>query len=176
MSYKIGDVFENDYPNDLFSWCENNNAYILQKGTSFIVTKNYEPTLDELKTAKLTEVDTWTASKITAGLISDCTGYTVLYDSDRDTQTKLDLALSLVNAGILQAKYPQGFPVRGYKQLEDGSFETDKTIILFSADAVKLWNADFGEHLLQCTQDGWAKQKEVNAATSKEELDAIVLE
>lgn len=135
----------------------------------------YEPALDELKKAKLIKVDAWTANKITGGLVSDCVGYTVLYDSDRDTQYKLDLALSLAAVGVLQEKYPQGFPCRGYKQLEDGSFDTVKTIHLMPAAAVIQWNTEFGEHLKKCTQEGWAKQAEVEAATSVEELESIVL-
>jgi hypothetical protein len=132
-------------------------------------------TVDMLKKRMLMRVDSWTANKITSGLISDCTGYVVKYDSDRDTQDKLALALGLVNAGVLQKEYPQGFPCRGYKQLEDGTFETDKTIHLMNALAVIQWNTEFGEHLKKCTAEGWAKQAEVNACTTKEELEAVVL-
>lgn len=132
--------------------------------------------LDILKKYKLLRVDQWTANKITGGLISSCTGYVVKYDSDRDTQDKLALALGLVNAGVLQVRYPEGFPCRGYKQLEDGTFESEKTIHLMNAAAVIQWNTEFGEHLKKCTAEGWMKQAEVNACTTKEELDAIVLE
>lgn len=132
-------------------------------------------TLEMLKKRMLMRVDSWTANKIIGGLISDCTGYVVKYDSDRDTQDKLKLALGLVNAGVLQVKYPQGFPCRGYKQLGDGTFETDKTIHLMNAAAVIQWNTEFGEHLKKCTEEGWAKQAEVNACTTKEELETINL-
>lgn len=132
-------------------------------------------TVDMLKKRMLMRVDSWTANKITAGLISDCVGYVVKYDSDRDTQDKLALALGLVNAGVLQVRYPEGFPCRGYKQLEDGTFETEKTIHLMNAAAVIQWNTEFGEHLKKCTAEGWAKQAEVNACTTKEELEAVLL-
>lgn len=137
------------------------------------------PTQEEifklLKKGRLKQVDSWTAKKITSGLISSCTGYPVKYDSDRDTQDKLALALGLVNAGVLQVRYPEGFPCRGYKQLEDGTFETEKTIHLMNAAAVIQWNTEFGEHLKKCTAEGWTKQAEVNACTTKEELEAVVL-
>lgn len=138
--------------------------------------KRKEKEFNEAKKAKLNEVDAWTANKITRGMVSSCVGYPALYDTDRDTQYKLGLALNLVNAGVLQKEYPQGFPCRGYKQLVDGSFEADKTEHYFIAEAVIRWNAEFGEYLKKCTSDGWQKQAEVNACTTKEELEAIVLD
>ena len=137
--------------------------------------QGYVPSLDILKKRMLLRIDAWTANKITNGMVSSCVGYPVLYDTDRDTQDKLKLALGLVNAGVLQVRYPEGFPCRGYKQLEDGTFETEKTIHLVNAAAVIQWNTEFGEHLKKCTAEGWAKQAEVNACTTKEELEAVVL-
>lgn len=138
--------------------------------------KKAEKEFNEAKQAKLQEIDSWTANKIVAGLVSDCVGYYVKYDSDRDTQDKLALALNLVNAGVLQARYPEGFPCRGYKQIVEGVFESVKTIHLFPANAVIQWNTEFGEHLKKCTTEGWMKQEAVNACVTIEEINAIVLE
>ena len=135
-----------------------------------------EVTFESMKKRMLTRIDTWTANKITNGMVSDCVGYPVLYDTDRDTQYKLGLALGLVNAGVLQKEYPEGFPCRGYKQIELGVYEEDKTEHYFTAEAVIQWNAEFGEHLKKCTAEGWAKQAEVNACTTIEEVNAIVLD
>ena len=145
------------------------------QGVVWVAPPSAERTFEQEKKAILDKIDVWTANKITRGMISPCVGYLVLYDTDRDTQYKLGLALNLVNAGVLQKEYPQGFPVRGYKQLEDGSFESDKTEHYFTAEAVIRWNAEFGEHLKKCTAEGWVKQAEVNACTTKEELNAIDL-
>ena len=133
-------------------------------------------TVDMLKKQLLKRIDTWTANKITNGMVSFCTGIPVLYDTDRDTQDKLALALGLANAGVLQVRYPEGFPCRGYKQIEAGVYEEEKTVQMMNAAAVIEWNTEFGEHLKKCTAEGWAKQAEVNACTTKEELDAISLE
>ena len=130
-------------------------------------------TLEGVKQRKLNSVDSWTAAKITNGIVSECTGYPVLYDTDRDTQYKLGLALGLVNAGVLQQEYPDGFPVRGYKQIEPGVFEKEKSEHYFTAKAVIQWNAEFGEHLKKCTAEGWEKQAEINACTTIEELDKV---
>ena len=139
-------------------------------------TLSTEQTLDASQKRMLKRIDTWTANKITNGLVSSCVGYPVLYDSDRDTQDKLALALGLANAGVLQMRYSEGFPVRGYKQIEVGVYEEEKTVHLFTAEAVIQWNTEFGEHLKKCTAEGWAKQAEVNACTTIEEVNAIVLE
>ena len=135
-----------------------------------------EKSLELCKKQLLKRVDTWTANKITNGMVSSCTGIPVLYDTDRDTQDKLGLALGLANAGVLQVRYPEGFPCRGYNQIEVGVYEEEKTVHLMNASAVIEWNTEFGEHLKKCTAEGWAKQAEVNACTTKEELDAISLE
>lgn len=160
---------------EMVEWCRANNKTIKDAGEYFKIADIPEPSFEVLKKKMLSRVDNWTANKITSGLISDCTGYVVKYDSDRDTQDKLALALGLVNAGVLQVRYPEGFPCRGYKQLEDGTFESEKTIHLMNSASVIQWNTEFGEHLKQCTAEGWAKQAEVNACTTKEELKAVVL-
>ena len=135
-----------------------------------------EKAFDLCKKQLLKRIDTWTANKITNGLVSSCVGYPVLYDTDRDTQDKLALALGLANAGVLQVRYPEGFPCRGYKQIEVGVYEEEKTVQMMNASAVIEWNTEFGEHLKKCTAEGWAKQAEVNACTTVEEVNAIVLE
>ena len=76
-----------------------------------------------------------------------------------------------VNTELFAKKYPTGCPVRGYAQ---GSEE--KTIYMLSAEQVMNWCADLSMHIGTCKQAGWAKQAEVQAATTKEELETIVLE
>lgn len=128
-------------------------------------------TLDELKTAKLAEVDRWTGNKITGGFISECTGAPVRYDSDKDTQLTMQGIALNVNTDRFAVEYPTGCPLRGYA---DGS--TDKTIFYLTPEQVLEWCADLSTHIGTCKQAGWNKQAEVNAAQSKEELDAIILD
>lgn len=130
-----------------------------------------EPTLEELKAIKLSEVDTWTESKITGGFISECTGEIVRYDSDKDTQLTMQGIALNVSTERFKNEYPDGCPVRGYK---DG--ETVKTIQYLNASQVYTWCADLSSHVGACKQQGWSKQAEVAAASSKEELDAITLD
>ena len=130
-----------------------------------------EPTFEELQQQKLREVDAWTASKITGGFVSSASGEPVTYDSDKDTQLTMQGIALNVNTELFAEKYPTGCPVRGYAQ----GAET-KTIYMLSAEQVMNWCADLSMHIGTCKQAGWAKQAEVQAATTKEELDAIVLD
>lgn len=130
-----------------------------------------EPTFEELQQQKLREVDAWTANKITGGFVSSVTGSPVTYDSDKDTQLTMQGIALNVNTELFAEKYPTGCPVRGYAQ----GAET-KTIYMLSAQQVLNWCADLSMHIGTCKQAGWAKQAEVQAATTKEELDAIVLD
>lgn len=133
----------------------------------------YEPALDELKTAKLSEIDTWTAEKITGGFTSSCSGEPVQYDSDKDTQLTVSSDLNTINSAPdkFSEYYPNGYPMRGYP---DGG--TEKTIHYLTVKQLIQWNVDLGLHRGACKQAGWEKQALVDAADSKEALDAIILE
>jgi hypothetical protein len=130
-----------------------------------------EHAIDELKARKLTEVDNWTADKITGGFISECTGKPVRYDSDKDTQLTMQGIALNVSTERFANEYPLGCPVRGYKE-----GETEKTIQYLNATQVYTWCADLSSHIGACKQQGWIKQAQVEAALSKEDLDAIILD
>lgn len=131
------------------------------------------PTFDELKVAKLAEVDAWTADKITGGFTSRCTGSPVKYDSDRDTQNTVssDLNTIYLSPEKFNENFPNGYPMRGYP--ENANI---KQVYFLTKEQLLQWNVDLGLHRGTCKQNGWIKQAEVNAAQSKEELDAIILD
>jgi len=131
-----------------------------------------EPTLEELKAIKLSEVDAWTESKITGGFISECTGEIVRYDSDKDTQLTVSSDLNTINSALdkFSEHYPEGYPMRGYPE-----GRLDKSVYYLSVEQLIKWNVDLGLHRGKCKQQGWEKQAEVAAALSKEDLDAIIL-
>ena len=129
------------------------------------------PNIDELKAIKLLEVNNWTADKITGGFISQCTGKPVRYDSDKDTQLTMQGIALNVSTERFKNEYPDGCPVRGYKE-----GETVKTIQYLNAAQVYRWCADLSSYVGACKQRGWSKQAEVAAALSKEDLDAIILD
>ena len=161
-----GETFRS-YPNALCEDILNSIGTLLEKKAEreYIV-----PTLAELKEEKIAEVDAWTADKITGGFISECTGEIVRYDSDKDTQLTMQGIALNVSTERFKNEYPDGCPVRGYKE-----GETIKTIQYLNASQVYTWCADLSSHVGACKQQGWSKQAEVAAALSKEELDAIIL-
>lgn len=143
------------------------NLTIEDKGEYFEVVEIPAPSLDELKTTKLAEVDQWTASKITGGFTSGG----VRYDSDMETQTTMQGIALNVNTERFANDYPHGIPVRGY---DEGA--TEKTIHYLTAEEVLMFCADLSEHIGRCKLDGWTMQQAVLEATSKEELDNIQLD
>lgn len=164
-----GEAFQ-AYPNTVCEDILNNIDTLLEKQAKreYIV-----PTIDELKAIKLSEVDTWTADKITGGFISQCTGNPVRYDSDRDTQNTVssDLNTIYLSPEKFNENFPDGYPMRGYP--ENANI---KQVYFLTKEQLLQWNVDLGLHRGTCKQNGWIKQAEVNAAQSKEELDAIILD
>lgn len=119
----------------------------------------------------LLSVKKWTAKKITGGFISSASGELVRYDSDKDTQLTMQGIALNVHTVLFAEKYPNGYPVRGYAE---GA--TEKSVYMLDSEQVLKWCADLSMHIGACKQAGWAKQAEVNACATKEELEAIVLE
>ena len=150
-----GETFRS-YPNALCEDILNSIGTLLEKKAEreYIV-----PTLAELKEEKIAEVDAWTADKITGGFISECTGEIVRYDSDKDTQLTMQGIALNVSTERFKNEYPDGCPVRGYKE-----GETIKTIQYLNASQVYTWCADLSSHVGACKQQGWSKQAEVAAA------------
>lgn len=144
--------------------------YLISHITGDLYEKPSAP-FETLKFAKLAEVDNWTADKITGGFISECTGNPVRYDSDKDTQLTMQGIALNVSTERFANEYPLGCPARGYKE-----GETEKTIQYLNAAQVYTWCADLSSHIGACKQQGWIKQAQVEAALSKEDLDAIILD
>lgn len=132
------------------------------------------PTDAELLTAakqqKLAEISQWTANNITGGFVSSASGVPVRYDSDVDTQLTMQGIALNVNSEQFTEKYPNGCPVRGYK---DG--EEEKRIQYLNASQVLQWMADLSIHIGSCKQAGWAKQTEVENCKTVVEVDAVEL-
>lgn len=153
--------------------CEVGYLVSFKEGVGLVLAPppNEEYTFEELKAQKLELVDAWTADKITGGFISQCTGSPVRYDSDKDTQLTMQGIALNVSTERFANEYPLGCPVRGYKE-----GETEKTIQYLNATQVYTWCADLSSHIGACKQQGWIKQAQVEAALSKEDLAAIILD
>lgn len=147
--------------------------YVEGGGLRFVPPPNEEYTFEEEQARMLEKVDVWTESKITGGFTSRCTGSPVRYDSDRDTQNTVssDLNTIYLSPEKFNENFPNGYPMRGYP--ENANI---KRVYFLTKEQLLQWNVDLGLHRGTCKQNGWIKQAEVNAAQSKEELDAIILD
>lgn len=169
------EIIKKNYAKKL--WTKKMVGVALKKGIiteeeyELIVNEAYEPeTLEEAKNLKLAEIDAWTSNKITGGFVSSATGAPVTYDSDKDTQLTMQGIALNVNTELFAEKYPTGCPVRGYPEGSD-----TKQIFMLNPEQVMRWQADLSMHIGACKQEGWAKQAEVNAATTVDAVDAVVL-
>lgn len=122
------------------------------------------------KQRKLYEVTQWTASSITGGLVSEASGEPVRYDSDKETQLTMQGIALNVETPLFAKKYPDGCPVRG---IAEG--KNSKKIFWLKPSQVMQWMADLSMHISRCKQAGWAKQEEVAACKSVDEVNAITL-
>ena len=158
------DINNVEITKEFFDECVSEPKKYSYSDGKFVLNPNF---IDELKTAKLAEVDQWTASKITGGFLSGG----VRYDSDMDTQTTMQGIALNVNTERFATDYPHGIPVRGY---DEGA--TEKTIHYLTSEEVLMFCADLSEHIGRCKLDGWTMQQAVLEASSKEELDNIQLD
>lgn len=152
------------------------------EGVVWVAPPNVEYTFEDEKARKLEAVDIWTKSKITGGFVTTCyNDQPVLYDTDEETQLTMTKARANCQSEKFATNFPTGMPCRGYVQVSehaDGTpiFDSEKTILLFTPEQIIAWDEDFSLFLAKCKGEGWMKQAEVAAATSKEELDAIILD
>lgn len=179
MKYNVGDIipFERikeatDYVNSVEGCYYLEDYQEDEQGRMMLIVRQLPaPSLEELKQSKLTEVDTWTANKITGGFVSLASGEPVTYDSDKDTQLTMQGIALNVQTPLFATEYPNGCPVRGYPIGSDV-----KQVYMLNAEQVMRWCADLSMHIGTCKQRGWELQAMVNACTTKEELEAIVLD
>ncbi|MBQ1182423.1 MAG: hypothetical protein IIX53_02010 [Phascolarctobacterium sp.] len=151
------------------------------EGIVWVAPPNEEYTFEDEQKRMLEKVNAWTAAKITGGFVSTCyNGENILYDTDVDTQITMQFAKNCCDSDRFAEELPDGLEVRGYEQVdvdEDGTlvFSKDKTIYYFSPEQIKTWNEDFALFLRECKKEGWMKQAEVKACTTKEELAKVDL-
>lgn len=175
MKYNVGDIVPFEQIQDAVNFVNTiqNNYYLEdyqrdEQGRMMLIVKQFPaPALDKLKQAKLVEVDTWTANKITGGFISNG----VRYDSDIEAQTNIQGITLIVNTERFTTDYPHGYPESGY---DEGA--TEKTIHYLTVEEVLMLCSDLSNHINKCRRDGWTMKQEVLEATTKEELDSIILD
>ena len=127
--------------------------------------------LEYVKQRKLSEFSRWTAANITGGFVSSASGEPVRYDSDKETQLTMQGIALNVSTPLFAAKYPNGCPVRGVAEGAES-----KSVYWLKPEQVMQWMADLSMHIGTCKQAGWAKQAEVEACKTTEEVASVTLE
>lgn len=198
-NYYIAYIYNNQYisdyhviPNDamgVFDYAEVDTFYNSLTGneqvydrTDTLVTQKqvYTPPsipLSELKKYKLQEINSRTEAKIVGGFTFTVDTVSVTFDSDKETQLTVSSDLAAINAAPekFSELYPEGYALRGYSTSEDAAAKTNKTVYYLTHDELIQWNLALSTHRSACKHEGWVKQTAVEAAQSKEELDAISL-
>ena len=163
------------YPSDFFESIINSIDILIEKKKK---REHIAPSLDELKSEKLQKIKTWVSLKIESGFVSSATGSPVKYNFDTETQLAVQSAL-LASASLFAEKFPNGFPIRGYKSTSTDPqgkiiWSSKETTHTLSAEQLQKWCADLSLHVSFCKQKGWIKQDEVNACKTERELKSIV--
>ncbi len=126
--------------------------------------------LEDLKPAKLQQVETWTASAITSGFISAAAGVIATYDSTEADQQNIMLMLQAAqNANFATHPVYKGkIPIRA---VPEGQFS--KVVLQLNAAQMQQLVIDMALHIGACKQTGWKLQEEAAAAKTVEEIHAI---
>lgn len=135
-----------------------------------IITIDAAKVFSKAKSAKLAQVDTWTAAAITGGFTSAATGVSARYDSeqvDQDNIKTMYLA-SLSSAFETDVTYAGHIPIRARAE---GA--TAKTVLLHDKAQMQTLVDDMARHIGACKKRGWEMQSAVAAATTAAELDEI---
>lgn len=105
MEFYIGQIFTGTYPPEAAAWCNRNNAYIERSAAGYEIKAVPAPTLDELKVAKLAEINS-SYDTATSALVSTYPSTELLtfdkqeaearaWDADNSADTPLVDALAL---------------------------------------------------------------------------------
>lgn len=130
-----------------------------------------QPTIEELKAAKLQQVDAWTRQHITGGFFSTAKGSRHKYDSeeaDQLTFTALYVASKSPDFSI-HPFYKGQIPIRC---IPEG--ETEKNVLGHNAEEMQALVNNLAEHIGTCKTIGWQLQAACKVAGTAEDLTKVV--
>lgn len=155
------------------------NDYIRGADGKPIRRPAYVPTLEEVKAAKLTELDQAAATAYVSGFYSAASGTRLYYDSDPETQTLLTNIYSRTKEADWETKirYP-GIAPAGQAairaRINSDAPDTAKTVQLLDARQVKMLIDDLDTAFFRIKSTLWRLQTQVAEANTVEEVESIV--
>lgn len=162
MNFEVGQIFENTYPPEAASWCNSNNAYIEEierQGNTrrFRVTAIPDPTLEEAKEDKLTELTNAFDTAASTAHLTSSVGFEI--DANEVANRNIE-GLTLVMGDddtTMFCDYNNGF-----HEVTKAQLETMRKEIV--ANSQRLY------------QIKWQYRSLIEAATTVEEIEAIVVD
>lgn len=160
--FEIGTVFENKYPPEAANWCnEQGNCYIgqvvMEGKAVYQIVAIPEPSLDELKATKLDQLaQAQLEAEANAHILSS-----IGFEIDANDRANRDISGLLVTT----------------KETDTVQFcDYHNELHLVTLSQLKVMQEEIIENAQYIYMQKWAYRDAINAATTKEELNAITIE
>ena len=124
----------------------------------------------------LSQINNYTAERITGGFISEVTSGpnpgSAKFDSTTNDQNTFSMMYAASKSPDFETSEYRGvIPVRGYRVI-DGGFEPDKEVFYLNAENMQRLMDNLARHTGECKLEGWQLQSIANGAT-EETIDAV---
>ena len=163
--YKIGQTFEAAYPPEAAAWCNSNNAYITeiapQNGVRrFQIVAVPEPTFEDERAAKLSELSSKFAAAEAEAHLTSSLGFEI--NAGEKANRDIDGLIKLMEAMPNMETVEFCCFDNSYHTVTLADLKTMQIEVILSGNALY--------------QQKWAFRDAINAATTKEKLEAIKIE
>ncbi|WP_312560204.1 hypothetical protein [Anaerospora sp.] len=161
------------YPNLVATWGDNQQTCpTLQEMETAWAEMQAGPTLQEIKAAKLQQIDSWTATAITSGFTSATTGIVAAYDSTEADQQNIMLMLQAAQTADFATHpvYQGQIPIRAVPENQ-----TSKVVLQHNAAQMQQLVIDMALHIGECKRKGWQLQEAVAETETAEDLEALYI-
>lgn len=159
--YKIGQIFEEKYPPEAAAWCNSNHAYITEIDPvdgvrRFQIVAVPEPTIEELRTAKLADLNSAFADVESGAWVVSSLGFKA--DANTTANTNID--------GLIKSMSSLGTETTQFCDYDN----VFRTVTLDDLKTLQLEVIQNGQSLYA---QKWAYRDAINVAADKTALDAV---
>lgn len=171
MSFNVNQIFEGEYPPEAAIWCNRQgNCYIqeidsIEGKRCFQIQKKTEPSIEELRSAKLEMLEAWFLYYRTAKttFVESSLGFKA--NSNSTAYMDVDGLIGILEA---QKEIGQENPTVIFMDFENAPHE-------LTVENMKTLKNEISANGTRAYEVKWALRDKINAAQSKEELDAVVI-
>lgn len=185
--FNIGQIFEENYPPEAAAWCNTNNAYIAEIDPvddmrRFQIVAVPELTIEELRTAALSRIDSATSTAILQGFeheVKLSTGNEVLYFSydSFDQQNFADTANgAMMQMMAIPTSLPTVIEWNGWRNHTAESKGELVKVPLNADQFISLYTEGALVHKAYQMEIGTSRKQEIEACQTVEEINALLSE